>query len=55
MKIIIFDNNPQTNFAFVNFDEYDEVIKSYNITIFFVSTESSKIILISFINFCIVL
>ena len=54
MKIIIFDENPQTNFIFVNFNEYDEAIRSYNTAIFFVFTESNKIISISFIAFNIV-
>ena len=52
--MIIFDNNSQANFAFVNFDEYDEAIRSYNITISFVSTKSRKIISIFFIDFYIV-
>ena len=49
--MIVFDEIPQANFVFINFNEYDEVIKSYNITISFVFIESSKIISISFIEF----
>ena len=52
--MIIFDNNSQANFGFVNFDEYDRVIKSYNINFFFVFIESDKIIFVFFINIYIV-
>lgn len=51
----MFDNNSQTNFVFVNFDEYDEVIRLYNIIISsFISIESNRIISTFFIDFYIV-
>ena len=53
--MIIFNNNSQTNFVFISFNEYDKVIKSYNITISFAFVESNRIISKSFINFYIAL
>ena len=50
----MFDDNPQKNFALINFNEYDKAIKSYNIKISFVFIESDKITFMSFINVYIV-
>ena len=49
----MFNNNSQTNFVFINFDEYDKVIRLYDITISFVFAfiESNQIISKSFIDF----